>query len=42
MLGQHHNLPYVKPVMRHLAVDRLHHRVRFAADGHRAAKVRIR
>jgi KTSC domain-containing protein len=28
--------------MRHLAIDGLHHRVRFAADRHRAPEVRIR
>ena len=42
MFGQQHDLPHVKPIMRHLAVDSLHDGVRFAADGHRASKVRIR
>src|ERR1035438_281903 len=40
VLGQQHNLSHVTRVMRHLPVDGLHHRVRFAAD-HDAAPSRM-
>src|ERR1035437_9122397 len=41
VLRQHHNLPHMQRVMRHLAVDRLHYGMRFAADGHTAPQIRI-
>lgn len=42
MLGQHHNLPDMVSVVRHLPVDGLHDRMRFPADRHRAPEVGIR
>jgi hypothetical protein len=36
------DLSHMKPIMRHLAIDSLHDRVRFAADGNRANQVRFR
>jgi len=39
MFGQKYDLPDVVGVMRHLAVQGLQNRVRFAADGDRAHRV---
>jgi len=42
MPRQQNDLSHVKPVMRDLAVDSLHDRVGFAADGNREYQVRFR
>lgn len=42
MLREHYNLPYMVCVVRYLPASRLHHRVRFAADGDRTRQVGIR
>jgi hypothetical protein len=41
MLRQKNDLAYMVRVMRDLAVDGLHHRMRFVADGYGPAKVRV-
>ena len=42
VLGEEHNLSAMVGVMRHLAIDGLHHRMGFAANGHGSLQILAR